>query len=53
MEMLKCEVSFKYPKVVTIIAFGPDDFVLRQNDMRCSTEEKMVRALSMDQVERK
>jgi hypothetical protein len=42
--MLMCDVRFKYDRVVVIIAFGPDDFVPKQNDVRCSTKEKMVRA---------
>jgi len=49
--MVIFDARLKYGENLTIIAFGPDD--LRQNDVGCSTEDKTVRALSMDQVERK
>jgi len=49
--MVIFDARLKYGENLTIIAFGPDD--LRQNDVGCSTEDKTVRALSMDQEERK
>jgi len=37
--MLIFNTSFLYTKRVFIIAFGPNDGDLKQNDVRCSTEE--------------
>ena len=50
-KMVIFDARLKYCENLTIIAFGPDD--LRQNDLGCSTEDKTVRASSIDQVERK
>ncbi len=38
--MLIFDTRFKYGGVWVIIAFGPDDEFLKQNDGRCSTEER-------------